>query len=113
MTKRKRKSEIFFQQSKTRKGSVMAKKKEEKKSAKKKEEPKKKSAAKKKEPEYPELTEAMIEEIENEMLDLKENLEKSTKFAAAAKRARKNTTNLERMFKVYRKATIGYWKKEE
>lgn len=102
------------------KGKVKEEKKTEekkpaaKKSAAKKTETKKVAKpAKKTEKEYPELTDEMIENIQNEMEDFKENLEKSTRFNAAAKRARKNTTTLEKLFKTFRKATIGYWSREE
>lgn len=70
----------------------------------------KKAATKKKEEDVPELTDEMIEEIQNEMGDLHENLKNVTRFNAAAKRARKNTTNLQKMFKVFRKASVEYWK---
>lgn len=83
----------------------------EKKTTKKAETPKKAKATKKEQ--TPVLTEAMIEEIQNETSELLENLGASMRFNAAAKRARKNTTNLQKMFKVFRKASVDHWKKED
>ncbi len=92
----------------------MAKKNEETKRLSKRTKETKEKVKKKVEKEKekdPILTEDMIEEIQNEILDLQENLSKSFRFAASAKRARKNTTNLQKMFKVFRAATVAYWKK--
>ncbi len=63
--------------------------------------------------EEPELNEEMIEEIEGMLSDLKEDMNKSMKNASAAKRARKTTSNLEKEFKKFRKASIAHHKKED
>lgn len=56
------------------------------------------------------LTEELFIKIEDEIKELRDNLEKSTRYAAAAKRARKCTTNLQKMFKEYRAASVAFWK---
>ena len=72
-------------------------------------------SAKKKEKEerVPILTEEMLEEIHNEIIDLKGNLDKTFRFKASAARARKNTVNLQKMFKVFRASSIDYWKNQD
>ncbi len=57
-----------------------------------------------------ELNEAMLLDITNELKELQENLDKSMRFKAAAKRARKSTTNLQKMFKAFRAASVAHWK---
>jgi hypothetical protein len=71
-----------------------------------------KTKGKKEELRVPILTEEMIEEIQNEILDLQENMSKAFRFNASAKRARKNTTNLQKMFKIFRASSIEHWKKQ-
>lgn len=79
-------------------------KKETKKTA-KKEAPKKQAEGA--------LTEDMVKDITDELEALQGELEKSMRFAAAAKRARKHTTNLEKKFKQFRKASVEFYKKED
>ena len=56
------------------------------------------------------LTEELFIKMEDEIKELRDNLGKSTRYAAAAKRARKCTTNLQKMFKEYRAASVAFWK---
>lgn len=81
----------------------MAKKKLEKKAEKK--------TAKKVEETSSDLYPKIIEEIDALLDDMKKYEEKGT--AAAAKRARKCTSNLTHLFKSYRKATLTETKKED
>lgn len=68
--------------------------------------------ATKKESEVPELTEEFIEDLQNDLSELHEELKTSKRFAASSKRARKTTSNLEKKFKLFRKASVNYWKKD-
>ncbi len=87
----------------------MAKKKVGKKAEKKET----KKVVKKTEPEVTseELTEKILVEVEDLVDNMKKYIEKGT--AAAAKRARKNTTNLAPLFKLYRKVTVLDAKKDD
>lgn len=59
----------------------------------------------------PAMTEEMIEEIKNEIAGLVSELDTSLRFNASAKRARKHTNTLQKMFKVFRAASVAHWKK--
>jgi len=80
-----------------------------KKAAKKQQPTKSKQAPKKQEEP---LTEELIDQILEEMSSFKEELAKSRKNASAARRARKHSTNLEKMFKTFRKASNDQHRKE-
>jgi len=71
---------------------------------------KKKAAEKAPEPESP-LTQKFIDEINEKMDEMKEDLEKSIKVAASAKRARKASSDLTKMFKDFRKYSVEHFKK--
>ena len=113
--KKKKEKEEVEEVKETKKGRGRSKSSEETKDTKKKkkekvEEVKGKKKKKSKEEDDTVLTEEMIEEINNEITELQDNMEKSMRFAAAAKRARKCTTNLQKMFKVFRAASVSHWK---
>ena len=93
----------------------MAKDKAAKKPTKKQEAaPKKKPAKSKQAPKKQEepLKEELVDQILEEMSSFKEELAKSRKNASAARRARKHSTNLEKMFKTFRKASNDQHRKE-
>jgi len=56
--------------------------------------------------------EDLIEEIENRMGEMEENLSKSVNNASAARRARKNSSDLEKLFKQFRKDSVAHHKKD-
>lgn len=64
-----------------------------------------------KEAENASLTEEYIDDILEDMDNLREDLEKSISTAAAAKRARKATTELDKKFKEFRKLSVAHHKK--
>lgn len=72
---------------------------------------KKKKAEAVKKPESP-LTQEFIDEIDSRMDEMKEDLAKSLKTAAAAKRARKASSDLTKMFKDFRKYSVEHFKKD-
>ena len=59
----------------------------------------------------PVLSEEMIDNLKEKISELESELDKSMRFAAAAKRARKMTTDLQQEFKDFRKASVEFWKK--
>jgi hypothetical protein len=59
-----------------------------------------------------EYDEDFIQGIKDKMDELLAEFEKSLKTAAAAKRARKATSELGKMFKAFRSASVAYFKKD-
>ena len=53
----------------------------------------------------------LINEIQEEIDLLKGEFSRAEKVGAAAQRARVHTLNLEKMFKVFRKESVGFHKK--
>ena len=56
--------------------------------------------------------ENLIEEIEGKIGEMEDDLEKSTNNASAARRARKATSELEKLFRQFRKESVAYHKKD-
>jgi trimethylamine:corrinoid methyltransferase-like protein len=74
--------------------------------------PKKQQPAKKQAENAPVLSDELIRNIQDQMHDMLEDTGKMKKNASAAKRVRKASTNLEKDFKILRKASIEHHRKE-
>lgn len=76
------------------------------------EKPTKKKAAEKpvKSTEELDLSEKMVADLQESITALHTELDKAMRFAAASKRCRKMTSELEKKFKQFRKASVNHWK---
>jgi predicted RNase H-like nuclease (RuvC/YqgF family) len=76
------------------------------------EKPTKKKAAEKpaKPTEELDLSEEMVADLQENITALHAELDKAMRFAAASKRCRKMTSELEKKFKQFRKASVNHWK---
>lgn len=77
-----------------------------------KEKPAKKKAAEKqaRPTEELDLSEEMVTDLQESITALHAELDKAMRFAAASKRCRKMTSELEKKFKQFRKASVNHWK---